>query len=48
LVWSDNQGNPYLLPDEIVAEPSELQSERERAERLAEKLRSLGVDPDEI
>lgn len=48
LVWCDREGNPYPLPGEARAEAAELRVERSRAERLAEKLRSLGLDPDEI
>lgn len=48
LVWCDREGNPYPLPGEARAEAAELRVERDRAERLAEKLRSLGVDPTQI
>jgi len=42
LRWWDNQGNLLLTGEERAAQ------ERLRAERLAEKLRSLGIDPDEL
>ncbi|ARV62966.1 hypothetical protein BZZ01_10690 [Nostocales cyanobacterium HT-58-2] len=42
LSWYDQQGNRYLTDAEQV------QQERERAEQLAQYLRSLGVDPDNI
>lgn len=42
LRWWDSQGNLLLTGDER----SEL--ERQRAERLAERLRQLGVNPDEV
>ncbi len=56
LLWYDAQGNAYPM---IEAELRELQSqlqearqqaeqERQRAERLAEYVRSLGVDPENL
>lgn len=39
LSWYDQQGNRYLTPEEIA------QSEKQRADKLAEYLRSLGIDP---
>ncbi|MGF1493282.1 MAG: Uma2 family endonuclease [Microcoleaceae cyanobacterium] len=56
LRWWDNQGN-LLLTGEERAELAESQleqqrqqaaTERQRAERLAERLRELGINPDEI
>lgn len=38
LSWYDPQGHPYPTPDQ----------ERQRAERLAQYLRSLGIDPDHL
>lgn len=47
LRWWDGQGN-LLLTGEERAEQTEswLLQERSRAEQLAERLRSLGIDPD--
>jgi Uma2 family endonuclease len=40
LRWQDSQGNLISTGAELAAQ------ERQRAERLAEKLRQLGIDPD--
>lgn len=40
LYWYDQDGNQHPTPEEIA------QQERERAERLATRLREMGVDPD--
>ncbi|HAG85420.1 MAG TPA: hypothetical protein DCL61_30810 [Cyanobacteria bacterium UBA12227] len=42
LYWYDQQGKRYLTPEERI------QEERQRAQRLADQLRALGVDPDSI
>ena len=42
LYWYDNEGHRLLTPEEKV------EQEQTRAERLAEKLRELGVDPDSL
>ncbi len=42
LRWWDSQGNLLLTGDELV------EIERQRADRLAERLRQLGVNPDEV
>jgi hypothetical protein len=42
LGWFDRQGQRYPTPAELVEQG------RQRAERLAEKLRELGVDPDAL
>ncbi|MCD8487389.1 MAG: Uma2 family endonuclease [Desertifilum sp.] len=44
LRWYDIQGNWILTPEERVA--ARMEKERRRAERLAEQLRALGVEPD--
>ncbi len=48
----DPQGNPFLTPVELAQQRNEAQQQRDkaqaRAERLAEKLRELGVDPDKV
>ncbi|MFE1746899.1 Uma2 family endonuclease [Coleofasciculus sp. H7-2] len=40
LYWYDQNGNKLSTPGEVA------QQERQRAERLAERLRQMGVDPD--
>ncbi|MBD2255084.1 Uma2 family endonuclease [Nostoc parmelioides] len=42
LYWYDEAGRRLATPEELVAQ------ERNRAERLAQRLRELGVNPDEI
>jgi hypothetical protein len=42
LSWYDEKGDRYLTPEEQV------QQERERTEKLAQYLRSLGADPDNL
>ena len=49
LRWWDSQGNLLLTGDErsqLLA--SQLEQEQQRAERLAERLRQMGIDPDEV
>ncbi len=41
LYWYDEQGQRYLTPEE------QIQSAQQKAKRLEERLRSLGIDPDE-
>ncbi|NEP62839.1 MAG: Uma2 family endonuclease [Symploca sp. SIO2G7] len=49
LLWFDADGQPYPTPDEIIqATQSQLVAERQRADRLAERLRAMGINPDEI
>ncbi|QLE59122.1 Uma2 family endonuclease [Nostoc sp. TCL26-01] len=56
LRWWDAQGNLLLNSDEqcqvlttqTQVLSQELEQEQQRAERLAEKLRQLGVDPDQL
>ena len=56
LLWYDVQGQPYPLPEqamkdmqrELSAERQKLSAERQRADRLAEYLRSQGIDPNTI
>jgi Uma2 family endonuclease len=46
LAWFDRSGTRYLMPEEsVLAQKQIAQAERERADRLAEKLRALGIDP---
>jgi hypothetical protein len=42
LYWYDVSGNRYLTANERA-----IQAEK-RAQRLAERLRTMGIDPDEI
>lgn len=42
LSWYDGQGNRILTPAELVAK------EREEKEKLAQYLRSIGIDPTQI
>jgi Uma2 family endonuclease len=42
LSWYNEQGNRYFTTEEIA------QQERKRAEKLAQYLRSLGIDPDNL
>lgn len=47
LRFYDRSRNLVLLPEEIAArEQQQALSERQRAERLAQRLRELGEDPD--
>lgn len=49
LRWWDDQGNLLLCGDErATLEQQRANFERERADRLAERLRQLGVDPDDL
>jgi Uma2 family endonuclease len=41
LYWYDEQGNRYLTPEERIQEA------QQRAKQLEERLRNLGIDPDE-
>lgn len=42
LYWYDQQGTRFPSPDEVT------QQERQRAERLAERLRAMGIDPEQL
>jgi hypothetical protein len=42
LYWYDQEGRKLPTPEELV------QQERERADRLAQKLRDLGINPEDI
>ncbi|HBB31088.1 MAG TPA: transcriptional regulator [Cyanobacteria bacterium UBA8803] len=49
LRWWDSEGNLLLTGEErshLLA--SQLEQERQRAERLAERLRQMGINPDEV
>lgn len=56
LAWYDAEGNPYPLPQELIRhlqgqlqqERQRAEQERQRAERLAEYVRSLGLDPENL
>lgn len=48
LYWYDAQGNRYLTPEEQIQQAQRQTLEaQQRAKRLEERLRSLGIDPDE-
>lgn len=42
LYWYDQEGNRLLTPEEVA------QRETQRAQRLANRLRNLGIDPDTL
>jgi Uma2 family endonuclease len=49
LLWHDAQGHPYPMPDQRVQDiQNQLIAERQRADRLADYVRSLGIDPDRL
>jgi Uma2 family endonuclease len=49
LFWYDEQGNRYLAAEEIARqEKQRATQEQQRAEQLADYLRSLGIDPDNL
>ncbi|MBD2428749.1 hypothetical protein [Phormidium sp. FACHB-1136] len=49
LGWFNQQGQRYPTPAELAEQGIErAEQERQRAERLAEKLRELGIDPDSL
>ena len=56
LLWYNAQGKPYPLPEQamkemqrqLTAERQKAEIERQRAERLAQYLRSQGIDPNTI
>lgn len=56
LLWYDSRGQAYPLPDAVIREMrTQLMAERQRAEqaeqkanRLAQRLRELGIDPEQV
>ncbi|MDV3350951.1 Uma2 family endonuclease [Leptothoe sp. LEGE 181152] len=49
LYWYDQDGNRLLTPEERVDQTqAQVDQEQARADRLAEKLRELGVDPSKL
>ncbi|MFB2923650.1 MULTISPECIES: Uma2 family endonuclease [Aerosakkonema] len=49
LYWYDEQGQRLLTPEELaLSEQQRRQQAEQRASLLAERLRSLGIDPDTI
>lgn len=63
LLWHDEQGQPYPLSEQLLAEmrsqlskeqqqvaieKQRAESEKQRADKLADYLRSQGIDPDSI
>ncbi|WP_013321495.1 Uma2 family endonuclease [Gloeothece verrucosa] len=48
LYWYDQQEKRYLTPEESILEAQQqAQAAQEKAKRLEERLRSLGIDPNE-
>jgi hypothetical protein len=48
LRWYDEEGNLLLSNEEWQMQiNAELEAEKQRAEKLAERLRALGINPDE-
>jgi hypothetical protein len=49
LYWYDEQGERFLTPEEQMKQAQQqAQQAQQRAQLLAERLRSLGVDPDSL
>jgi hypothetical protein len=49
LFWQDEQKNRYLSPQELITQTqTQFQTEQARSQRLADRLRELGINPDEI
>ncbi|NEP77874.1 MAG: (2,3-dihydroxybenzoyl)adenylate synthase [Okeania sp. SIO3B3] len=49
LRWMSMEGDLILISEEeVVAAQQQATSAEERADRLAAKLRELGIDPDEL
>lgn len=56
LYWYDNNGTRLLTPEEVAAaavfkakqEAAKAEQARDKAERLAQKLKELGIDPDTL
>lgn len=49
LAWYNQQSDRYLMPEEQAQqERTRAEQERTRAEQLAQYLRSLGIDPDNL
>jgi Uma2 family endonuclease len=49
LFWQDEQSNRYQTPQEQFTQTQiQLQAEQARSQRLADRLRELGINPDEI
>ena len=56
LCWYDPQANAYPLPEtamqemrqQLETERQRVETERQRAEKLAQYLRSQGIDPDNL
>ncbi|MGV0027600.1 Uma2 family endonuclease [Phormidesmis priestleyi] len=47
LYWYDNSGDRFLEPEEKLEQvEQQLEQERQRSQRLADKLRELNIDPD--
>jgi hypothetical protein len=42
LYWYDSEGARFSTPDEVA------QQEQQRTQRLAERLREMGIDPEQL
>ncbi len=49
LYWYDEQGKRYLTPEELIQEQqNQVEIVQQRAKILEERLKSLGIDPDNL
>ncbi len=49
LYWYDQQGKRYPTPEERILEAQQqIREAQKRAQRLEERLRSFGIDPNEL
>jgi Uma2 family endonuclease len=49
LYWYDREGMRFPTPDEVTQqERQRAEQEQQRAERLAERLRAMGIDPEQV
>jgi hypothetical protein len=49
LYWYDSQGARFPTPDEVAQqERQRVEQERQRTQRLAERLREMGIDPEQL
>ncbi|NES25295.1 MAG: Uma2 family endonuclease [Symploca sp. SIO3E6] len=49
LYWYDRQGKRYLSPEELIQEQqNQFQVAQQRVDLLEERLRNLGIDPDDL
>jgi hypothetical protein len=49
LYWYNSEGARFPTPDEVAQqEQQRVEQERQRTQRLAERLRAMGIDPEEL